>query len=250
MKMKNIFVAVLLSMLILPFDSLAGSFSVFPIRIFLDSKNKTETLKIINESDDKVNLLVKAFEWTQDENGKDSYEPTRDLVYFPRVFSIEGKGERMVKLGFQKKFPDIERTFRLFVEEMPNTQKKSGGASLNIVLKMNLPVFVAPAAKAVDKGIIKDIVLSGKALSVTVQNTGNVHHMVKTIKVEGRDSSGEIITFPIKNGWYLLGGKSRTYTFDVPGDKCLKLKELNIEIETSNYTLKDKQSVDAKMCEG
>jgi hypothetical protein len=43
----------------------------------------------VSNVEDKVNLQVKAMQWKQDDKGKDAYSDTTDIVYFPRIISLE-----------------------------------------------------------------------------------------------------------------------------------------------------------------
>lgn len=256
MSKKNFLTIIILISLLLSFqtNAFAGSFRVLPIKVFLDENNKMETLRIRNESPDKVTIQVKAVEWGQDENGADTYQPANDIVYFPRIFTIEGNEERMLKVGYQKKMSEGEKTFRIFLEELPET-KIGAETTLRMVLKMSIPVFInsekGPEGKGkTDNGVIDKVELSGKTFSARIKNTGNTFFFIKTLRLSGKNLLGETVSFPEKHGWYLLKGAARTYTFEVPGDTCLKLKELNIEVETDNTTLKDTLSVKPEMCKG
>jgi hypothetical protein len=41
-----------------------------------------ETVTVINHAKEKLRISVKLAEWTQDENGKDIYKDSNDLIYF------------------------------------------------------------------------------------------------------------------------------------------------------------------------
>jgi len=250
MYLKLVLSALLVLTFAVPFNAGAGSFGVVPIKVLLGAQKKTESLKITNQAPEGVTLQVKAMEWLQDKDGNDLYQPTKDLVYFPRVFSLEGKETRTVKLGLKSAASAKEKSYRIFIEEIPDTKKRTDNQALRIILKMSIPVFVKPVSGPAGKGEIESISLTPKNFSVLLKNSGNTHFLIKSVKASGIDISDTSIFFPDKKGWYLLEGASRSYGFDITPEQCRKLKELNIEIETENYTLKEKHSVNTKMCEG
>lgn len=249
--MGNIFTRVLflIIFLILPLKAYGGSFDVTPTRVFLDRNNRIDNIKVTSRSDKEVIIQVKAYEWSQDENGKDIYLETKDLMYFPRILNINPKEERFIKIGYEKKPSAVEKTFRVFVEEVPQAEEKSEEMTLRIALKMGIPVFVAPGTKTQLKGEIVNAGVSKGQVSFEVKNVGNAHFIIKNIKIQGADSSGNVIFSENKQGWYVLTGKSRSHSINIPQDKCPLLKEINIELDLDKLTIKDKINVDKKMCE-
>ena len=53
----------------------------------------------VNEGDEKIEVQMGASEWTQDAEGKDRYTETNDLVFFPKIMTIESKEERILRAG-------------------------------------------------------------------------------------------------------------------------------------------------------
>jgi len=73
--------------MLMPASSIAGLFSISPIRLDLDRQNKTDSITISNdETDRKIEMQAKLVEWTQDAKGNDIYVDSNDLVFF-HVFS-------------------------------------------------------------------------------------------------------------------------------------------------------------------
>ncbi|MBC8412145.1 molecular chaperone [bacterium] len=227
----------------------AGSFRVLPIKVFLDQNNRMETMRIRNESDEKVTIQIKTVKWDQDERGVDVYEPTKDLIFFPRIFSIEGNEERMVKVGYQKQPSSAETTYRIFIEEIPETSAGANQPALKMILKMSVPVFLASGKTPAKAGEIDKLELNGNSLSVSISNTGASYFFVKNIKVTGNKGNGESLPLPDKHGWYLLKGTSRKYLFDLPEGACNELKDLHVQIETDNEVFEKILNVQKSMCE-
>jgi P pilus assembly chaperone PapD len=80
-----------LMLLILPPVSYAGSFGVTPIRLDLDRATKTGAIKISNDADDTLQVQMQAFEWSQDAEGKDHYEASADLIFFPKIMGSKNR---------------------------------------------------------------------------------------------------------------------------------------------------------------
>jgi fimbrial chaperone protein len=243
--MKNFFLFLLL--IIIPSNTYAGSFNVVPVKIIFDSNKKIADLRIKNETSEKVTIQLRAYEWLQDEEGKDTYSPTEDLVYFPRIFTLEGDQERRIKIGYDKKPSNVEKTFRLYLEELPQAVT-SGTPQLRVAIKIGMPIFVLPVNKIKASGAIDKVALLKGKVALLVKNKSGVHFFVRTIKMIGMDSSGNTVLTSTKKGWYLLANGRASYSLDITEDTCQRLKEITIEIETDTFTLKDKFSVDPKTC--
>src|SRR3989304_460901 len=90
---------VLLGFLLLPGVARAGEWRVTPIRLVFDRGEKSGVVTVSNEGDEKIELQMSASEWTQDAEGKDRYAETNDLVFFPKIMTIESKQERILRGG-------------------------------------------------------------------------------------------------------------------------------------------------------
>jgi len=231
---------------LLPIDTFSAEFRVTPIRLEFDRGVKSGVIKIINEGDDKLNVQMKAMEWTQDAEGKDQYTDTNDIIFFPRIMTIDKNEERILRAGI--KIPAIrqERTYRLFIEEIPNP-KKGEGANVAIAIRFGVPIFSKPV-KDEAKGEIEKIDLSKGTLNATVKNRGNAHFIINSIDVKGRNAKGGEIFSKELSGWYLLSGASRVYSTPVPQEVCKDLVKLDVEVKTTRFNLSGKLDVDQTMC--
>jgi hypothetical protein len=96
-----------------------------------------------------------------------------------------------------------ERTYRLLLDELPETASPAGVSGLNFTIRFALPVFL-PAATPQPRGAIEAVTLRDGKLSVTVRNTGNQHFRIASVAAR----SGE--AFAAESGWYLLPGRPRS----------------------------------------
>jgi fimbrial chaperone protein len=241
-----VFVGLFFFILIFPQKIFSADFTINPIRVFLNSSNMTEVITIKNGSDKNLTLQLNAFEWQQDSDGKDKYFSTKDLVFFPKIFRISGGGEKIIRLGTRVPQGRNEKTYRLYFEEVPEPLEAKTTA-VRILLKIGVPVFISPV-KAESKGRIESIEINRGTLNIAVKNEGNNHFVVKKIKVDGFDDSGEEVFSTEIGGWYLHGGVSRVFSVNIPVDDCLKIKTLNVNIDTDKLSIDEKVDVSKEMC--
>ena len=223
-----------LLLLLNPHDASAGEFRVTPIRLDFDNETRTAIVNVLTEGPEKLNLQIKALEWTQDSNGKDAYADTSDIIFFPKIMTVEGGEEKSIRAGVQMPPPLREKTYRLFVEEIPQPKKKSDGVNIAIAIRFGIPVFVKPAKDEV-KAEINKVELSAGVLGVLVTNTGNVHLQVTSVDLKGFDSSGREVFSQQIGGWYLLNGGQGSTPPHTSG--CWRSK-IDVEVVTDRLTLK------------
>jgi fimbrial chaperone protein len=236
----------LLVIVCIPSYSFAGEWRVKPIRIDLDKNAKSGIVTIINEGTEKLNVQMKAMEWTQDAEGKDVYIDTEDLIFFPKLMTIDKQEERILRAGIKIPAVAKEKTYRLFVEEIP-APKKSEGINVAIAIRFGVPIFVRPI-KAEPKGEIQKVEFAKGVALVVVNNTGNVHFMINTVRIKGKNDKGEEIFSKDINGWYLLNGSSRHYSTPVPKELCKDISKIDVQVVTDEITLSGQVNVDKTMC--
>lgn len=239
----NVFLLVILSV---PSYALAGEWRVTPIRIELDKNAKSGVVTIVNEGTEKLNVQMKAFEWTQDAEGKDKYTETEDLIFFPKIMIVEAKEDRILRAGIKIPAVAKEKTYRLFVEEIPEP-KKSEGVNVAIAIRFGVPIFVKPL-KAEAKGEVQKVELAKGVVSITVKNTGNVHFMINSVSIKGKNDKGEEVFSKDINGWYLLSDVSRIYNAEVPKDICKDVSKIDVQVVTDKLNLSGEADVDKAMC--
>src|SRR4030042_4413119 len=147
-------ISILLSFFI-PHITYSGEFRVSPIRLDLDRGAKSGVITIINEGEEKLHVQMKAFEWAQDAEGKDQYVETNDIIFFPRIMTLEKKEERILRAGIRIPATTKEKTYRLFIEEIPEP-KKGEGVNVSIAIRFGVPIFVKPLKEEVKGEIEKD----------------------------------------------------------------------------------------------
>jgi len=236
----------ILLILLIPCITYSGEFRVMPIRLDFDRGAKSGVITVVNEGEEKLHVQMKAFEWSQDADGKDKYVETNDIIFFPRMMMLEKKEERILRAGIKIPATTKEKTYRLFIEEIPGP-RKAEGVNVAIAIRFGVPIFVKPF-KEDAKGGIEKIELSKGVLNVHVKNTGNVHFIINSVNIKGRNVKEEEVFSKELSGWYLLNNVSRTYTTPIPGEFCKNIAKLDIEVKTNRFNFNGKLDVVQAMC--
>lgn len=225
-------IAVVLFLAIVPAQLRAGEFRVMPIKAELSRDVKSQVVSIINEGKAKLTFQINASEWTQDDDGKDVYKDTQDLVYFPKIVAVDAGDTQVVRLAFKGPPPLAERAYRLFIQELPEasgTQEKAATAQVGIMIRFGVPVFVMPVKQNVKSEVTKFEVSKG-AIAFTLKNTGNRRFNIEKVVFKGASVEGSELFSKDVSGWYHLSGVSRTYGATLPSAVCSKIIRLEARV--------------------
>jgi len=234
-----------------PLPAAAGEYAVSPMRIHLDREAKSAAVTLTNSGNDAMTFQIAAMEWTQDADGRDHYEPTTEVVFFPKILTLPPGESRVVRVGVQAIPVSIERTFRLFIEPLPAPAKEPAapGAQISINFRFALPIFVAPPARTA-AGEIDDAAIRKAVLSLKVRNTGSAHlRMDDGVTVTGRDAQGNDIFTERIDSRYVLAGMAKPLTLPLPQGTCGRLATVEVTARAEQLTLRRKLDVDRTSCE-
>lgn len=227
----------------------AGSFKVFPLKLELDQNTKTTLFKITNTGNNQVTVQLEVVKWFQNEKGEDRYEPTRDIVYFPKIVKVDAGQQRIIRLGYRGKKNVIkEKTYRIFAQELPELGEQK--SALKFSLRFSVPIFVDVADNIPQSPIarLQGVSLLNGKLQVQVKNDGDKHLVVKSVNVSGVRYDGQQLFEAKSGGWYVLPEVTKPFLVNMPENECRQSEELNLKIETTAGSLKDMLSVDKSQC--
>lgn len=245
-KKYYIVIVILLCLFLSPSITFSGEWRVTPIRLDLGRAAKSGVITVINEGTEKLHVQMKAFEWTQDAEGKDQYTETAEIIFFPKMMILEKNEQRIIRAGIKIPAVAREKTYRLFIEEIPEP-RKAEGVNVAIAIRFGVPIFVKPL-KEEAKGEIEKNELSKGILNAIVKNKGNLHFIINSINLKGKNITGMEIFSKELSGWYLLSGASRIYTTQIPPEICNDITKLDIQVKTDRFILDGKLNVDKAMC--
>lgn len=152
----------------------AGALSVSPVRVTLTSTEPIAALTVRNSGADPVVVQLEATSWTQ-HDGKDDYEPTRELLATPPIFTVPPHSSQVVRIGLRRAAdPRRELTYRLYLQEVP-APAPADFVGMRVALRFGVPVFVSPAvagAQALQWELLRG---ANGRLSLACLNRGAVH---------------------------------------------------------------------------
>jgi fimbrial chaperone protein len=117
----------------------AGSFQVNPVNIALPANRQSTSLTVRNSDTEAVSVHVVTYRWTQ-ENGRDVYSPTGNVIASPPIFTIAPGAVQLVRIGLKTR---TGGAYRVILEEIPRQQRT--GAQIQVALRLNLPLYLLPA---------------------------------------------------------------------------------------------------------
>lgn len=234
-----------------PENACSATFQVSPTQVFLSAKSPSALLTLRNESTGTLRFQLSLFTWDQSPRGELLLSPTDDIVFFPSLVTLAPGEERKVRVGTATPVTSTEKTYRVFVEELPSLSKKSDGSEqggqVQLLTRMGIPIFIRPDKPIVEGGV-QGTVVRGGVLSFQVKNAGNIHFVVEKIRVKGYGVAGEELFERQLEGWYILSGGSRLYELEFPEKECTKVKALDIDVQAEKKTFKDRIEMTLGAC--
>lgn len=236
--------------LLSPANGRAATFSVDPIIVKLAKGGSSESVAVTNDSNEKLRLQVTGFSWEQGPGGEMKLTPTDDLVFFPQLLELAPGETRRVRIGVTGDQGAVEKTFRVFMEELPSLASVVSPKqnAITIRMKVGIPVFVSAIGAPVISGSIRDATAYSNALSFDVINTGNTHFSIQQVHVVGKGSGGNDVVSRDITGWYLLPGGTRRFTIPLGKENCAELRSLAVQVKTDSVTFANSFPDLSKQC--
>ena len=206
----------------------AGSFSVAPYRVHLDQDHPSAVVKVRNQGDGTAVVQITAVKWSQDPDGVDRYEPSTDLVLFPKIVEIDEGLEKSVRIGLPvPNRTDQELAMRVYFEQLP--VPRPGASELRVGLKVGVPVFFTPRG-ALPEPRIETVDLPQDTLLVRVRNQGNTYFMASKLAAHGVDSAGATTFVREQDGWYVLAGAARLFRLRLEPEERARSKTIHVSV--------------------
>ena len=202
----------------------AASLYVAPVRVVLTPSRPVAALTLgSGEEEAEVAVQAEVMAWSQ-ENGQDIYRPTREVLVNPSIFRLSPGAQQIVRLGLQVPAADTERSYRIFFQQLPRDQALprdgKGGAQLQTLLRLAVPIFVPPAGTSrqdaqwrLQRASPYSATPGGSGHVLTIDNRGTDHLQLTQILVR-REGGVELLR---KNmSLYVLPGRSADVVLDLP----------------------------------
>ncbi len=201
--------AALLAAFLLPGVLSAAAFKIFPVRMTLSADEPVQTMTVTNDSDEPTRVQLRVYAWRQDAEGRDIFEDTRDVLANPALFELAPRGEQIARFGLRTQAGASEKSYRLFLEEVP-TDRPSLPGEVRTLLRVSVPIFVAPPDPAARLNW-RAVPSGAGQVGLVVRNDGNAHIQLNrlTVKRAGRAAASEDVSV------YVLPGATKRVMLDV-----------------------------------
>ena len=224
------FLTILTALVWVPASAVAGDWQVSPIRIDFNERIKTGAVTVFNGGDTEVRFQIRAYEWTQDSEGKDLFEETDELYFYPRMMTLSAKSQKIIRTGVKQAGGSLERNYRLFIQEIPGPIKEDS-LGVSVAVRFGVPVFVQPG-QPLARLDFENSRITNDGIQTRTRNAGNVNVAIEKIVFSGFDSLGSQQFVKEIRGWYLLRGSTRLYAVSVPGISCDTIKKVTLSART------------------
>lgn len=226
----------------------ASQFTVNPTRVELSSRTASSVVSVRNDGKAPIRLQVKAHAWTQTLDGVVKLDPTDDVVVFPTLLTLEPGEQRRLRVAVAAKPGDVERTYRIFLEELPPPKNETEGVNgVQVLTRVGIPIFLAPV-KASAQATVSDVGLAQDGLHFQVENQGNTHFVPETLRVRAVGANGQTVSDQQRDGWYILAHSSRRYTMAFDAKDCARIRSVLIDVTLADTTLKGRLDTPGGAC--
>lgn len=222
----------------------AATFTVEPTQIFFAGRTNSVLVTLRNESTENLRFELSAFAWSQSPTGEMQLEPTEDIVFFPSLLTLAPGESRKVRVGSATSLEAREKTYRIFVEELPPLERSTNG--IRVLTRMGIPIFLRPA-KELASATVSGLGLQGRTLRFTVANDGSVHFVPKDIRVRGLAGSSTAFEQELE-GWYVLAGGRRDFELALPDADCAQITSLLVDVQLGTESLQERLQTPNGVC--
>jgi len=237
----------IVALLLAPPAAIASNFTVTPTEVNLSASTTSALVTLRNGSKLPLRFEITLVSWSEDEHGKMTLNPSPDVTFFPKLVELPAGASRNIRIGINPGTAgDVERSFRLFVEELPD-QSAPKATAVALRTKVGIPVFVRPA-KPVRTAVIEGVsVQNGKVLT-RVRNTGNLHVSVDTVSVKGAGASAAPTFAKEGPGWYVLPGATRIFEVPMTAAECKATTSVAVTVMGHDKSLTGASAVSPTAC--
>jgi fimbrial chaperone protein len=226
----------------------AAAFSIDPTQIRLSARAASALLTVRNESAAPVRLQVSAFAWGQAAGGEMQLGATDDIVFFPALFTLAPGESRKVRVGTTAAFGPVERSYRLFVEELPGEPgTRPSGTAVQVLTRMGIPVFLQPDSPRASASL-NALAAGDGVVSFRLQNTGTVHFVPDGVRLLGTDERGTAVFERAIRSWYVLAGGIREFQVTVEPPHCQQVRLVHVEVQIGDTVMRERLETPRGTC--
>ncbi len=244
---RHLFAAVLGLAILGPGPARGGNLEVAPVQIELSPGATSALVSLRNAGPEPMRFQVSLFSWRQDLHGEMRLEPTEDVLFFPALLSLAPGEQRNLRVGAATPFGEVEKSYRLFVEELPPLRKATEAGRVRVLTRIGVPVFLEPAVPRA-RGELADLELKAGHFSFRLHNGGNVRMRPRAVRAVARGAKGEILSDQGLDVWYVLAGGDRLFEAGIPKDRCAAVRILSTEVALEAGALRAEMTTPRGAC--
>ena len=222
----------------------AATFSIDPTQIVLTDGSGSAVLTLTNRSTETLRFQLSVFAWSQSDTGEIELEDTEDIVFFPTLLTLAPGEARRVRVGAMVPFETREKSYRIFIEELPPMNPSTGG--VRVLTRMGVPIFLRPG-QAAARPELSPPGRTGDRLRFTLANEGTMHFVPRAITV--RAMTGDQVAFETQvEGWYVLAGGRRDFELPVPEAACEQVTSIEVDVQLESDSLHERLQTPNGVC--
>jgi fimbrial chaperone protein len=209
-----------------------------PIHLFIEPGGRTATLDLENlDAEAPIRVQVTAYNWDHGSGANiEELKRADDVVIFPALVTLP-KGEfRSVRFSAPPA-TNVERTYRVLVEQLPEPQVPGNAghhieAGVTIRTRFSIPLYVLPAGAA-PKPQIADLAVHGAKVTFALTNSGNAHFVPKKVALSGTNGAQKVIDSELEISAVLANGRVPYESHLLPAD-CKKIKDVTVTVTSAS----------------
>jgi fimbrial chaperone protein len=205
----------------------AAEVQISPVVVSLSSGTRSAIVSVRNAGRETARFELQARSWEQSPSGEMILGTTSDLAVYPPVLSLAPGEARNVRIGAIAPFGPVEKTYRVFLQEMAPPETPEGAAVVRVLSRIGLPIFLSPA-KAVERTRLVDLAARSGKVTFRLVNEGTVHVRPTSVKLVALGAGGKAVFETELSAWYVLPGGERTYEAAIPPEACGAVQELEV----------------------
>jgi fimbrial chaperone protein len=238
-----------------PSPAAAGNYHVTPTSLDLRKGATSGTFTVVNKAAEKLDCKISVLSWSQEPDGKDVYAKAPEIVFFPKIMTLEPHDQRTIRVGVKGPSPTKEKAYRLFVEEIaqtgvspvPGAVAETSLGKVALAYRWSIPIFWKPAREQ-GGGVLERLEMRRSVARAIVGNSGNTHLKLPSVTFRGQAANGKELFSNEINGWYILSGLTRTYEFVIPAQSCDALATIGVKVKGERGEFDGTLDVTKEMC--
>jgi fimbrial chaperone protein len=192
---------------------------------------------LIVETTETKRFQVTVSRWDEGADGKMILEPTKDISVFPMMLTLKAGEQRNLRAGALTAFAATEKTYRLFVEELPPVERPSQ-PQIRVLTRVGVPIFLQPS-KMEARAQVRGLMVKPGGVTFVLANTGTVHIRPTEVRLKGFDAKGESRIDHALQAWYVLAGGERRYEQPLSKEACRSVRKLTVTVTSPQHTFSE-----------